>query len=181
MLGIAPLYPSPWPLARDSRVEFTMRRLGLATLEGSFERMSGTILADQSHTIRRLEFAVDAGSLTTHSPERDARLRALGLFGSDAHPTLGFRSNWTYEKGGGRQAVQGMLTMHGTGHVVELIAEPARLTLDVTGRRWYDARVSGAIDRRAWGVAAHPSLGHDVHVRLHIRAAVPGVKTGEPA
>ena len=185
MLGIAPLYPTPWPLARDSRIEFTLRRLGLATLEGSFERVSGAIQSDQSHTIRRLEFAVDANSLTTHSPARDARLRALGLFGSDEHPTLRFRSNWTYEKGGGRKAVQGMLTMHGAGHVVELIAEPARLSLDVTGRRWYETHVSGAIDRRAWGVAVHPLLevggvllGHEVHVRLRVRAAVPGVKSG---
>lgn len=183
MLGIAPLYPDPWPLARDSRVEFTMRHLGLATFGGSFERVTGTLHADQANVLRRLEVVVDAASLTTRSPERDARLRAIGLFGNETHPSLRFRSDWTYEKGRGREGVQGALTMLGHTHVVQLVAEPARVTLDVTGRRWFEATVAGTIDRREWGVAVHPVLetgglllGHEVHVRLRLRAAIPGVK-----
>jgi polyisoprenoid-binding protein YceI len=183
VLGIAPLYPDPWPLARDSRVEFTMRHLGLATFGGSFERVAGSVRVDTAHVLRRLELTVDAASLTTRSPERDARLRAIGIFGDDEHPSLHFRSDWTYEKGGGREGVQGTLTMLGRTHVVQLVAEPTRVTLDVTGRRWLDATVAGTIDRRDWGVAVHPVLetgglllGHEVHVRLRLRAAIPGVK-----
>ena len=183
VLGIAPLYPTPWPLARDSRVEFTLRHLGIATFGGSFERIAGTLHADQAHVLRRLEVTVDAASLTTRSPERDARLRELRLFGDEAHPSLRFRSDWTYEKGGGREGVQGTLTMLGRTHVVQLVAEPARVTLDVTGRRWFESSVEGTIDRREWGVAVHPMLetggillGHEVQVRFRLRAAIPGVK-----
>ena len=185
MLGIAPLYPAPWPLARDSRVEFTLRHLALGTIDGSFERLAGTLHADQAHVLRRLDVVVDAASLTTRSAERDARLRALKLFGDEAHPTLRFRSDWAYEKGGGREGVQGTLTMLGRTHVVELVAEPARVAIDVTGRRWFETSLAGTIDRRAWGVAVHPVLetgglllGHEVQVRLQLRAAVPGVKPG---
>jgi len=183
VLGIAPLYPTPWPLARDSRVEFTMRHLGLATFSGSFEGVSGTVHADRANTLRQLEVVIDARTLTTRSADRDARLRAMGLFGTDEHPTLRFRSDWTYEKGNRREGVQGALTMHGRTHIVALVAEPARVTADVTGRRWFETTVSGSIDRRTWGVAVHPLLeiggvllGHEVHVRLMLRAAVPGVK-----
>ena len=183
MLGIAPLYPTSWPLSNESRVEFTMRHLGVATFGGSFEQVSGTLHADQANVLRHLEVLVDARSLTTRSADRDARLRAMGLFGSDEHPLLRFRSDWTYEKGQGREGVQGTLTMHGRTHVIELVSEPARMTSDATGRRWYEATVAGTIDRRAWGVAVHPLLetgglllGHEVHVRLQLRAAVPGVK-----
>ena len=183
MLGIAPLNPHPWPLARESRVEFTMRHLGLATFGGSFERVAGTLHADQANVLRRLEVVVDAASITTRSPERDARLRAVGLFGNEDHPSLHFRSDWTYEKGGGREGVQGTLTMLGHTHVVQLVAEPTRVTLDVTGRRWFEATVAGTIDRREWGVAVHPMLetggillGHEVQVRFRLRAAIPGVR-----
>jgi len=183
VLGIAPLYPDPWPLTRDSRVEFTMRHLGLATFGGSFERVAGTLHADQANVLRRLEVTVDAASLSTGSAERDARLRELGLFGDETSSSLHFRSDWTYEKGGGREGVQGTLTMLGRTHVVQLVAEPTRVTLDVTGRRWFEATVAGTIDRRAWGVAVHPVLetgglllGHEVHVRLRLRAAIPGVR-----
>jgi len=177
VLGIAPLYPTRWPLARDTRLEFTMRHLGLATLGGSFQRVRGMLQADQANTLRQLDLVVDARSLTTRDPERDARLRAMGLFGSDEHPSIRFRSTWAYEKGGGRQGLQGTLTMHGSAHVVELIAEPARVSADVTGRRWYEATVAGTIDRRVWGLRLHGVLlGHEVQVRLHVRAAVPGVR-----
>ena len=177
MLGIAPLYPTRWPLARDTRLEFSMRHLGLTTLGGSFERVRGLLHVDQANALRRLDLVVDAGSLTTRDPERDARLRAMRLFGDDAHPSLRFRSTWAYEKGGGRRGLQGTLTMHGSAHVVELIAEPARVAADATGRRWYEATVAGTIDRRAWGVGLRgPLIGRDVHVRLYVRAAVPGVR-----
>lgn len=176
MLGIAPLYPDSWPLARDSRVEFTMRHLGLGTFDGSFERVAGTLHADQANVLRRLELTVDAASISTRSQERDARLRAMGLFGNDDHPSFHFRSDWAYEKGGGREGVQGTLTMLGRTHIVELVADPSRVSFDVTGRRWFEANVAGTIDRRAWGVAVHPLLGHEVQVRFRLRAAIPGVR-----
>ena len=81
--------------------------------------------------------------------------------------------------------MQGTLTMLGRTHVVQLVAEPARVTLDVTGRRWFETSVEGTIDRREWGVAVHPILetggvllGHEVHVVLRLRAAIPGVRPG---
>ena len=183
MLGVAPLHPTCWPLSKASRLEFTMRHLGLSTLGGSFERVRGSIHVDQANALRRLTLVVDARSLTTRAPERDARLRAMGLFGGDENPWLRFHSNWSYEKGGGREGVQGTLAMHGCTHTIELIAEPARVRPDATGRRWYETTVTGTIDRRLWGVAINPLLeiggvllGHEVHVRLRLRAAVPGVR-----
>jgi polyisoprenoid-binding protein YceI len=182
MLGNRPLLPTRWPLAvPDSRVEFALRHLGVAAIRGAFTSLDGSVRADAGNALRELHVRVDAHSLATGSATRDARLRELGVFGSDLHPTLLFRSDWSYEKGRGREGMQGSLTMHGQTHVVELIATPGTVTADADGggRRIYATLVTGAIDRRAWGVAVHPLLevggvllGHEVHVAIHVRARV---------
>jgi polyisoprenoid-binding protein YceI len=182
MLGNRPLLPTRWPLALpDSRVEFSLRHLGVATIHGAFTAFDGAVRADAGGALRELELRVDASSVDTGSPARDARLRELGVFGTDLHPTLLFRSDWSYEKGHGREGMQGSLTMHGQTHVVELIATPGTVTADADGggRRIYATLVTGTIDRRAWGVAVHPLLevggvllGHEVHVAIHVRARV---------
>jgi polyisoprenoid-binding protein YceI len=182
MLGNRPLLPTRWPLAvPDSRVEFSLRHLGVATIHGAFTAFDGSVRADVGAGLRELDVRVDTRSVVTGSPARDTRLRELGVFGSDLHATLVFRSDWSYEKGRGREGMQGSLTMHGQTHVVELIATPGTITTDADGQRTYAALVTGEIDRRTWGVAVHPLLeiggillGHEVHVAIHVRAHVDG-------
>lgn len=120
------------------------------------------------------------------SPERDERLRALTLFGSEEHPTLRFRSDWAYEKGHGREAVQGLVTMHGQTHIVELIASPGVLTVDESGRSWYAATAESTVDHRLWGYAERRLakvgglvIGHEVSVTLHLGA--PATDAAPPA
>jgi len=181
MLGNRPLLPTRWPLAvPDSRVEFALRHFGLASIRGTFVGLDGTVRVDADHALRELHVRVNAHSIATGSPARDARLRELGVFGSELHPSLVFRSDWSYEKGRGREGMQGSLTMHGQTHVVELIAAPGTITVDANGRSTYTTLVTGAIDRRDWGVAVHPLLeiggvllGHDVHLHLYLRALLP--------
>jgi polyisoprenoid-binding protein YceI len=189
MLGAAPLLPTPWPLdPGESRVEFALRHLGVTTISGRFGRVGGSVHVDVAREIRRLDVVVDADSLATGHPERDARLLALGVFGSEAHPTLRFRGDWSYEKGRGREGVQGTLTMHGATHVVELIATTGVVSVDAAGRSWYAATATGTLDRRAWGVAVHPLLdvgglllGHEVRVELRVRARVLDAPVGGAA
>lgn len=181
MLGAAPLYPTDWPLdAATSRVDFTFRHLGVPTIAGRFEEVAGVVRVDTAHLLRRLDVTVRADSVRTGSAALDAQLRALTLFGSDAHPTLRFRSDWAYEKGRGREAVQGLLTMHGQTHVMELIAEAGVLTVDEAGRPWYAATAVATVDHRLWGYGERALtrvgglvIGHEVHVTLRANALAP--------
>jgi polyisoprenoid-binding protein YceI len=183
VLGAAPLHPTWWAIEPSlSRVDFTVRHLGVPTLAGTFRRFSGSIRTDTSQALRQLELIVDAHSLDTGAPWRDEQLRAHRIFGSDEHPTLEFRSHWSYEKGKGREGVQGSLRMHGQTHVLQLVADPPTLSTDEAGRRWYATTVSGVLDRRQWGVSAHHQLdiggllvGHEVHVLLRLHALIPSL------
>jgi polyisoprenoid-binding protein YceI len=178
MLGSPPLHPVSWTLAAPpSRVSVSVRHLGVGHFAGEFQRFTGRLRADVADALRGLEFTVDARSLVAGRDQHTRHLRAL--FGSDEHPSLHFRSDWAHEKGRGREAVQGTLTMHGRTHVVELVAAPGTLVTDAAGRRWYATTVTGALDRRQWGVPAHGPIelgglvvGHEVALRLELHAPV---------
>jgi len=176
MLGSPPLHPAHWTLAAPpSRVSVSVRHLGVGHIVGEFRRFTGQVRADVEGTLRRLELTVDAQSLVAGHDLHTRPLRTL--FGSDDHPSLHFRSDWAYEKGGGREGVQGTLVMHGLTHVVELVAARGAVLTDGEGRRWYAATVTGTLDRRQWGPITHGPvelgglvLGHDVELRLELHA-----------
>ena len=176
MLGSPPLHPVSWPLASPpSRVAVSVRHLGVGRFAGEFRRFTGELRTDVEHALRRLELTLDAHSLVAADDAHTLPMRAL--FGSEEHPSLHFRSDWAHEKGRGREAVQGTLTMHGRVHVLELVAAPGALVTDAAGRRWYATTVTGVLDRRQWGAPAHGPLelgglvvGHEVMLRLELHA-----------
>jgi polyisoprenoid-binding protein YceI len=183
VLGTSPLNATPWTLDPErSRVHVSLRHFGVASIKGEFTKMTGHVRADSTHALRELVLHVDASSLDTKLSTRDTHMRQLQIFGNDEHPTLEFKSTWSYEKGRGREGMQGSLRMHGQTHIIELIASEPKLETDEHGRTWYVAHVTGVLDRRRWGVAVHPLLeiggvllGHEVHIELRLHAPVEAV------
>jgi polyisoprenoid-binding protein YceI len=109
-----------------STASFTVKHMMVSTVRGEFGKITGTASwtkADYSDA--KVEMTVDATTVNTHEPKRDAHLRSPDFFDVQKFPTLTFKSK-RVEKGkeAGHVSLVGDLTIHGVTKEV---------TFDVTG------------------------------------------------
>src|SRR5689334_20349966 len=103
-----------------SLVEFSIRHMMVSTVKGRFTGVSGTILANEDdHTLSAAEITIDASSITTADPNRDAHLRSADFLDVEQFPTITFTSK---RIDGHRDefTLVGDLTLHGVTREVSL-------------------------------------------------------------
>jgi polyisoprenoid-binding protein YceI len=71
--------------------EFVARHL-MAKVRGRFPAVTGVATIAERPEDSTLEVKIDASSIDTNEPNRDAHLRSGDFFGLDEHPTISFRS-----------------------------------------------------------------------------------------
>ncbi|MGR3935083.1 YceI family protein [Streptomyces sp. BRA346] len=110
---------------------------GLATVSGHFTAVSGEgeVLPDGS---ARGSLVIDAASLDTRNPKRDAHLRGVDFLDTDRHPEITVAVSGAVPDEGATVAVDGELTVLGrtrplsfTARLTEATADAATLTADV--------------------------------------------------
>src|SRR5262245_60070071 len=76
-----------------SSIGFSVRHMVISTVQGRFTRWSGSILfAEAVPGASSVEVAIDANSIDTQVPERDAHLRSIDFLEAARHPLIMFRS-----------------------------------------------------------------------------------------
>jgi polyisoprenoid-binding protein YceI len=76
-----------------SDVEFSVRHMMLSNTKGHFAGVSGAILFDESDlTNSSVEVEIDASSVDTREPNRDAHLKSADFFEVEKYPTIAFKS-----------------------------------------------------------------------------------------
>lgn len=132
--------PASWRLdPAGSAVTFQHKTIwGLATVRGSFARLSGTgsIAADGSGSGR---LVIDAASLDTKHGTRDKHLRSADFFNAAAHPEIVIDIEAVTKAGPDGADVTGTLTAAGITRPLRLTAAIAEvsdqfLTLTATGQ-----------------------------------------------
>ena len=109
----------------STRANFTVTHLMVSTVGGQFGKVSATVnLDDKDITQSTVEATIDAASINTDNPRRDAHLRSNDFFDVANHPNLTFKSKKVEPAGEGKLKVTGDLTMRGVTKEV---------VLDVTG------------------------------------------------
>src|SRR5206468_11944739 len=97
-LVAAPLCPGAWASAwtldpSATRIEFAVRNLSVAHVDGAFRLASGNVALDDEDPSRStIEAVIDAASVDTSEPKRDAHLRSADFLDVNRYPTIGFRS-----------------------------------------------------------------------------------------
>lgn len=94
-----------------STVRFSVKHLLVATVEGSFGAVRGTVSADGSSV--HAEGSVQVATIDTGMKDRDARLCGAGFFDADKHPELRFSATSARAAYGGTWAIGGDLTISG--------------------------------------------------------------------
>ena len=159
-------------------VELAVKHMVVTTQKGLFSRVSGTIVLDETDlTQSSVEAEIDAASIDTRWPDRDAHLRSADFLDVEHYPTITFKSTRLESAGGDRFKVYGDLTIRGVTREVVLDAELNGIGKDPWGGTRAGFSATGKINRKDWGMTWNGTLeaggllvGDEVKVSLDIEA-----------
>ena len=137
-----------------SSLTFHLRHIVVQQIQGRFERWGGTLFIDRHQPwLSSVQVWVDLASVTTDDPERDAHVRSDEFLDVAKFPRAEFKST-NVDIPDGEVVVEGLLSLHGVVHDVEIRAEVevGETMADSGGRErtFYTAR--GVIDRQSFGL-----------------------------
>lgn len=101
---------------------FSARHLGMSKVRGRFDALDGTLTIGDDLTESQVAVTIDASSISTNQPDRDAHLKSADFLDIENHPELAFRSTRVYRDGEDWK-VDGELTIRGTTRPVTLDVE----------------------------------------------------------
>lgn len=161
-------------------VEFAVRHMGISTVRGRFRKINGAIHVSEAGTLDGIEASIDAASIDTAEPNRDAHLRSPDFFHVERYPTLSFRSTKVEPAGDGRYRVQSALTIRDTTRPVTLEVEVTQPINDPYGNMRAAATATGKLNRKDWGLTWNQVLelgallvGEEVRLTVDVEAFRP--------
>jgi polyisoprenoid-binding protein YceI len=158
-------------------VGFQVRHI-FTMLGGSFDAFEGTIQVDQANPVASaVSFTIQATSINTREPKRDAHLRSADFFDVAKFPTITFKSTAVRPAAGGLYQVTGDLTMHGVTRTVTLPVQFLGAGKDPWGNEKMGFELSTTLDRKDYGIVWNHTLdqgnvlvGDEVKVQISIEA-----------
>lgn len=140
-----------------SKIEAIARHLMVTKVRGHFAEYEGTVVVAEDPTQSRVELTLQADSITTGTPDRDAHLRSPDFLDVENHPTLSFRSTRIVPNGDAWK-LTGDLTIVGKTNPVTLDLD----FLGVIGDPWGNAKAafsaSGEFNRKDFGLTWNVAL-----------------------
>lgn len=160
-----------------SEVTFQVRHL-ITKVRGRFSDFEGTIAFDTANPARSsVSFTIQAGSIDTNQPDRDAHLRTGDFFKTDEFPTLTFASERITPKGGDAYDVTGPLTIRGVAKTVTFAVDHLGIAKDPWGGERIAFEGETTINRKDFGVNWNAALetggflvGDEVKINLSVQA-----------
>ncbi len=161
-----------------SEAQFTVRHMMFAKVRGHFPKLSGTIEIDPQDISRSAaDVMIEAASIDTREPQRDAHLRSADFLDVEKFPSLTFKSRTVTPQGGGRFSIVGDLTIHGVTRQVTLDARQEGSGTDPWGNERTGFSATTRLDRRDFGLTWNQALeaggwlvGHDIDIDLDVEA-----------
>jgi polyisoprenoid-binding protein YceI len=175
----APATTTTWNLdSAHSVAEFKVKHMMISNVKGHFAKVSGKLSLDESDlTKAHVEASIEAASLETRDPQRDAHLKSADFFDAEKFPTLSFKSTGTKIVGDRELEVEGDLTIHGVTRKAVFTAEgPTPPAKDPWGNTRVAISASTKINRKDFGLTWNAALetggiliGEDVTITLDVQ------------
>src|SRR5688500_19278526 len=105
-----------------TQVGFSVKHLMITNVKGRFPQVSGTVGLDPATSQPEVDVSIDANSITTGDPKRDAHLRSADFLHADKHPTLQFRATRLDGNVDTKFTLDGDLTIRGVTRPVTLMS-----------------------------------------------------------
>lgn len=154
---------------------FSINHLGFSTMQGRFDKTSGTVTLDRAAKTGSVEIAIETTSISTGFAKRDEHLRSPDFFNAAEFPTISYKSTAMHFKGDTPASVDGNLTISG-------VTKPVTFTIDAFNcgpdpmdplkkKQKCGSDASAQIKRSDFGVKfALPAVGDDVKLVFEIEA-----------
>jgi polyisoprenoid-binding protein YceI len=143
-------------------VEFAVKHMMFTTVRGRFKSLNGSIEVDeQNPNNSKVEVEIDAASIDTGVPDRDAHLKSADFLDVENHPKLLFKSTrveGAHKSTGDHFQVVGLLTIRGKALEVTLSSTFEGVGKDPWGNERAGFTASTEIDRREWGLMWNQAL-----------------------
>jgi len=144
-----------------SSIGFSVRHMVISTVRGQFTRWSGSfVFAEAVPAASSVEVAIDASSIDTQVPERDAHLRSIDFLEAARHPLIMFRSTMIEPVGARQMTVTGELTIRGITREVTLEVEYGGRVRDPLGRERVGFSAHTTISRKDFGITFQEALAN---------------------
>jgi polyisoprenoid-binding protein YceI len=158
--AVSGVQTTEWELdSAHTAAHFSVKHLMVSTVRGQFRKVTGRVWLDEAQLTRsRIDVGIDAASLETGEPKRDAHLRSADFFDVEKYPTLTFQST-RIEAKGDEFVVTGDLSMHGVSRQVTLMVESLSPPMkDPYGRLVRGVSAVGKLNRKDWGLGWNAAL-----------------------
>jgi polyisoprenoid-binding protein YceI len=158
--------------------EFKVKHMMISNVKGHFTNVSGVSLLDEGDVTKsRVEASIDAASITTREPQRDAHLKSADFFDVEKFPTLSFKSTSVKRASDTELAIEGDLTIRGvTRNVVFNVEGPTPPAKDPWGNTRLGLSATTKINRKDFGLTWNAALetggilvGDEVTITLDVQ------------
>jgi polyisoprenoid-binding protein YceI len=145
---------STWQLdPAHSAAQFSVRHMMISTVRGEFQKLSGTLqLDDKDITKSSVEVTIDATTVDSRVPQRDADLKSANFLDVANFPTITFKSKSVSAAGDGRLKVTGDLTIHGVTKEVVLDVDGPTPAIKMGNNLRRGASATTKINRKDFGI-----------------------------
>ena len=168
---------STWTIdPAHSHSGFAVRHLVISTVRGEFGKTTGTVVLDEQDIAKStVEATIDASTIDTRVPDRDADLRSPNFFDVAKYPTLTFKSTNVEKAGDGKLKVTGNLTLHGVTRPITLdVTGPTAEIKDPWGKTRRGLSATAKLNRKDFGLSwskmieTGPVVGDEVAIDIEV-------------
>lgn len=161
-----------------SEATFAVKHMMFTTVRGRFNVLSGHLHIDEQNPENSwVDAQVDASSVDTRDPKRDAHLRSPDFFDAEKYPTLTFKSTKVERVDDNEYRVLGDLTMHGVTKPVAFKAEYYGQGKNPWGLQVAGLSAKTKVNRKDWGLNWNQALetggvlvSEDVNIEIDLEA-----------
>jgi len=155
---------------------FSVKHMMIATVRGQFKGVTGSVnWDDQDISKSSVDVTIDANTVDTGEPKRDADLKSANFFDVAHYPTITFKSVKIEKISAAKMKVTGDLTIRGITKPVVLDVEgPSGAIKDPYGNTRVALNATTTINRMDYGVKWNAKLdggvvvGDDVNINIDL-------------
>ncbi|GIW27071.1 MAG: hypothetical protein KatS3mg070_0434 [Meiothermus sp.] len=158
-------------------VAFAVKHMGFFTVRGQFKKVAGTILTNEQGVPNKIEASIEAASIETGDPQRDAHLRSPDFLDAEQYPEIRFLSDAIEAIDENKYKIYGSLTIRNISKPVVLEAEVSPAIKDPWGLTRAGATATGVLNRKDWGLTWNQVLefgallvGEEVKFNIEVEA-----------